>query len=170
MDNSSKPVISFIARSGAGKTTLLEKVIAELKTQGFRVAVIKHDAHDFEMDIPGKDTWRLGQAGADVVAISSPKKNAFIEKVEVEKTLDELIARVPGNVDIILTEGFKRSGKPAVEVFRSEVHSELLGDPKQLVAIASDIRWDVGVPCYGIDDVGGIVSEIINYMQRYTGR
>ncbi len=95
MNNQDTPVISFVAKSGAGKTTLLEKLIKRLKEHGIRLAVIKHDAHQFDMDKPGKDTWRLTQAGADITAISSPAKVAVIEKVSDEKQLDEIIGMIP---------------------------------------------------------------------------
>lgn len=167
MNNYNTPVITFVAKSGSGKTTLLEKVIQNLKSKGYKLAVIKHDAHRFDMDKPGKDTWRMSEAGADIVAISSPEKVAIIEKVEAEKTLDEVIATL-SKVDIILTEGFKRSDKPKIEVSRSEVNQELLCEPRELLAIASDIPWDVGVPCHHIDDVEAVVSEIIKYINNFT--
>lgn len=167
MNNHTTPVISFVAKSGAGKTTLLEKVIKSLKEKGVKLAVIKHDAHQFDMDKPGKDTWKLSQAGADIVAISSPAKVAVIEKVEEEKKLDDVIAMLSG-VDLILTEGFKRDNKPKIEVFRSAAHQDLLCGPNELVAIASDIEWKIGVPCYHIDDVEGIVREVLQYMKNFS--
>ena len=168
MNNQFTPVISFVAKSsGSGKTTLLEKVIKRLKDEGIKIAVIKHDAHQFEIDKPGKDTWKLAQAGADIVAISSTEKVAIIEKVEEEKRLDEVIAMLSG-VDLVLTEGFKRSDKPKIEVFRSEVHKELLCSAKELVAIASDVEWNIGVPCYDINDVEGIVKEVLQYMKNFS--
>ena len=163
------PVISIVAKSDSGKTTLLEKVIRELKARGIRLAIIKHDAHSFEIDHPGKDTWRHAQAGADVVAISSPGKVAIIEKLEQELRLDEVIARISG-VDIIITEGFKREHKPKIEVFRSAAHKELLCRPDELVAIASDIPWDLGVPCYDIDDFQGVADEIEKFMRGHQDR
>ena len=72
------PVIGFAAYSGTGKTTLIEKLLRRLKEKGFRVAVIKHDAHDFDIDREGKDSWRFTQAGADIMLISSEKKTAVI--------------------------------------------------------------------------------------------
>jgi len=166
-ENKQVPVISVVAKSDTGKTTLLEKVIRELKSRGIKVAAIKHDAHSFEIDKPGKDSWRLAQAGADIVAISSPEKTAIIEKTERELSLDEVIARING-VDLILTEGFKRSGKPKIEVFRSAAHQGLLCEPSELLAIASDVKWDLGVPCFHIDDVQGIAEFIIDYMEKFN--
>jgi len=165
--NLNTPVITFVAKSGSGKTTILEKVITSLKIKGYKLAVIKHDAHRFDMDKPGKDTWRMSQAGADIVAISSPEKVAVIEKVEEERTLDAVIASL-SKVDIILTEGFKRSNKPKIEISRSDVDKELLCEPNELLAIASDISWDVGVPCYHINDVDGVVSEVIKYVINFS--
>jgi molybdopterin-guanine dinucleotide biosynthesis protein B len=167
MNNLLTPVISFVAaRSGSGKTTLLEKVIKRLKEKNVRLAVIKHDAHQFDIDHSGKDSWRLAQAGADVVAISSAQKVAIIEKVDEEKKLDEIIT-VLSNVDLVLTEGFKYDNKPKIEVIRSAVYKELLSKATELVAIASDMEWNIGVPCYNINDVEGIVKEILRYMQNF---
>lgn len=167
MNNQQTPVISFVAKSGSGKTTLLEKVIKRLKEGGIRVAAIKHDAHQFDIDKPGKDTWRLAQAGADIVAISSPAKVAIIENVGQEKKLDEVIGLI-SEVDLIVTEGFKLGGKPKIEVFRSEAHKELLCDASELIALASDIPWKIGVPCYHIDDIDGIVEEVRKYIDRFS--
>lgn len=162
------PVISVVGKSDSGKTTLLEKVIRELKQRGIRLAVIKHDAHSFDIDHPGKDTWRHAQAGADIVAISSPGKVAIIEKRQEELTLDGVIEKISG-VDIILTEGYKRGNKPKIEVFRSVMHKELLCQPHELVAIASDIKIDLGVPCYHIDDVASVADEIEKYIRNFRG-
>jgi molybdopterin-guanine dinucleotide biosynthesis protein MobB len=157
------PLISFVGKSCSGKTTLLEKVIKELKSTGLRLAVIKHDAHSFEIDYPGKDSWRHAKAGADIVVISSPKKVAIIEERISELSLQDIIKRID-NVDIILTEGYKRENSPKIEVFRSTVHKELLCSPCELLALASDVPWDIGVPYYDINDVIGIVDLIKKYI------
>lgn len=150
------PVVSIVGRhSNSGKTTLLVKLLSEAKKRGWRVAAVKHDSHGFEMDKPGKDTWRFAQAGADVVVISSPYKMAILETVKEERTLDEVLERIQ-NVDLIFTEGYKHGKKPRIEVFRSAVHEELYSRPEELIAIASDIPFDEGVPCFGLDDAEGI--------------
>lgn len=154
------PVISIVGgKSNSGKTTLLEKIIREAKGRGWRVATLKHDVHGFEMDQPGKDTWRHAQAGADVVAISSPRKIAILESVSGDQPLDEVIARIRG-VDVIFTEGYKYGNKPKIEVYRSGVHQELFSKPEELIAIASDITFDNGIPCFGLDDAQGICDLI----------
>jgi molybdopterin-guanine dinucleotide biosynthesis adapter protein len=150
------PVVSIVGRhSNSGKTTLLVKLLNEAKRRGWRVAAVKHDSHGFEMDKPGKDTWRFAQAGADVVAISSPSKMAIIEKVEEERSLDQVLERIQ-DVDMIFTEGYKHGKKPRIEVFRSGVHQELYSKPEELIAIASDVAFDEGVPCFDLDDAVGI--------------
>lgn len=167
--NANTPVISFVAaHSGSGKTTLLEKVVRILKARGCKLAVIKHDAHQFDMDHPGKDTWKFAQAGADIVALSSPEKVAIIEKVKEEKSLDQIIASL-AKVDIIFTEGFKRGNKPKIEVSRSDVSDTLLCEPHELIAVASDRKWDIGVPCYSIDDAEGIANVVLEYAGRFKG-
>jgi molybdopterin-guanine dinucleotide biosynthesis protein MobB len=79
------PVYSFIAKSGTGKTTLIEKLIPELKSRGLRVAVMKHDAHEFDVDKPGKDSWRMTRAGADVTVIASATHAAVMENRPVSR-------------------------------------------------------------------------------------
>jgi len=153
------PIVSVVGKSDVGKTTLLEKLLAELKKRGYRVATIKHDVHGFNIDHPGKDTWRHARAGADTVIISSPSRVAVISRVEQEKTLDQVAAMVQ-DVDIILTEGYKRENKPKIEVFRKGVYDELLCEPHELIAIASDCRFDNGVPCYSLHDAAGLVDLI----------
>ncbi len=150
-------VISLVGKSNVGKTTMMEKLLREIKKRGWKVATIKHDTHGFDIDKPGKDTWRHAEAGADTVVISSPTKFAMISKVEQELTLDEVAGQITG-VDIIITEGYKRGNKPKIEVFRSGVYAELLCEPEELIAIASDVTFDLGVPCYGLDDAPGLVD------------
>jgi molybdopterin-guanine dinucleotide biosynthesis protein B len=153
------PLVSVVGKSDAGKTTLLEKLIPELKRRGYRVATVKHDAHSFEIDQPGKDTWRHRQAGADVVVISSKDKMAIIRSVDAELSLLQIADMITG-VDIILTEGFKRGPAPKIEVSRREKSSELLCTADELVAIATDQHFDLPVPQFGLDDAIGLVDTL----------
>lgn len=145
------PVISIVGCSNCGKTTYLEKVIRELKDRGYRVATIKHDVHGFEMDKPGKDTWRHAQAGADVVCISSPDKMAMIKKVDQELLLDEVIAFIT-DVDIIFTEGYKRESKQKIEVYRQAVCVRPLYNKQDLLAIATDMHLYDDIPQFSLED------------------
>ena len=150
------PVVSIVgSKSNSGKTTFLEKLIREAKRRSWKVATLKHDVHGFQMDQPGKDTWRHAQAGADVVAISSPQRIAVLENVAEDQPLDEVLKRIQG-VDIIFTEGYKHGSKPKIEVFRSAVHQELFCKPEELLAIVSDVPWEMGIPCFELDDAAGI--------------
>jgi molybdopterin-guanine dinucleotide biosynthesis protein B len=154
------PIISIIGKSKSGKTTLLEKLIAELKRRGYRVATIKHHSHaGFDIDKPGKDSWRHAQAGSDHVFIAAPDKLASYRLLERELTLDEVAANVK-DVDIILTEGYKRAGKPALEVIRAANSTEILGEKNQRFALAADIPLDLGVPRFELDDAAGMVDLI----------
>ncbi|MFQ5811691.1 MAG: molybdopterin-guanine dinucleotide biosynthesis protein B [Anaerolineae bacterium] len=151
------PIISVVGKSGVGKTTFLEKLIAELKERGYRVATVKHDVHGFEIDQPGKDSWRLAQAGSDSVVIASPQKLALIKYLDGEMTLSEIAAFLT-DVDIILTEGYKRGDAPKIEVSRRERGGALLCTADELVAIVSDQSFDLSVPQFGLDDLVGIVD------------
>ena len=151
------PIISVVGKSGVGKTTFLEKLIAELKRRGHRVAAVKHDVHGFEIDQPGKDSWRLAQAGSDSVVIASPQRLALIKRLDGEMPLSEIAALLT-DVDIILTEGYKRGDAPKIEVSRRERGGELLCVQDELVAIVSDQLFDLDVPQFGLDDAAGIVD------------
>ncbi len=113
-------VVSFVGTSGTGKTTLIEGSVRELKKRGYRVAVIKHAHHGFEIDRPGKDTWRFAQAGSDMVLVSSPDRIAIIERVSEELWLPQLLTMIADKVDIVLVEGYKWASKVKIEVSGSE--------------------------------------------------
>lgn len=151
------PVVSVVGRANVGKTTFLEKLIRELKRRGYRVAAIKHYEHDFEIDQPGKDSWRLTQAGSDVAVISAPKKMAMVRLLDGELQLDELVAALP-EVDIVLTEGYKQASKPKIEVVRRAVTRDLLFSPPALVAVVTDTTLEVDAPQFGLDDAAGVVD------------
>ena len=152
------PVISFVGRSGAGKTTYLEKLISEMKRRGFRIGLIKHDSHGFEIDHPGKDTWRHAQAGADVVCIASSEKFAMIKRTACEMTLDEVVARVD-DVDIIFVEGYRDQGYRLVEISRSD-GTPPLGQTPKLFAVVSDTRLYPSTPHFDINDPGPFADEL----------
>lgn len=148
--------VSFVAKSGTGKTTLLEQVIAELKARGYRVGAIKHDAHRFDIDHPGKDSYRFTAAGADTMLISSPEKLALVKRHAAAPPIEELLATYFGDVDIVLTEGFKMSGLPKIEVHRRDRSATLLcrgeeNDPT-LLAVASDEPLVLDVPVLDLNE------------------
>lgn len=146
------PVISFVGRSGAGKTTYMEKLIVELTGRKIRVGVIKHDSHGFEIDQPGKDTWRHAQAGARVVCIASQQKFAMICKTEQETRLDEIVAMIR-DVDLILVEGYRDQGYRLIEVYRQHAGVEALGRSSNLSAVVSDSLLYDGIPHFDVNEV-----------------
>jgi molybdopterin-guanine dinucleotide biosynthesis protein B/molybdopterin-guanine dinucleotide biosynthesis protein len=164
--------VSFVAKSGTGKTTLLEKVIAELKRRGYRVGVIKHDAHRFEIDHPGKDSWRLTQAGADTMLVSSPEKLALIKRHTDPPPVDELITTYFADVDVILTEGFKKSGLPKIELHRRERSASLIcrGDEHDptLIAVASDEPLNLDVPVLDLNNPAQVADFVEKHIIHAT--
>lgn len=154
------PIVCVVGKSNVGKTTLVVKIIKELKKRNYKVSTIKHDAHGFDIDKPGKDTWKHSQAGADSVIISSPNGIAMMKKVEEEWDLDKLI-ELNNDSDIIIGEGFKKSNKPKIEVIRSEKYTESICKKEDLIAIASDINHNVeGVAVLDLNDSVGLVDII----------
>jgi molybdopterin-guanine dinucleotide biosynthesis protein B len=154
------PITAIIGRSGAGKTTLIERLIPELKRRGWRVGTIKHHAHPgFEIDIPGKDTWRHAQAGSDHVVISAPDKIASIRTVPAELPIEQ-IAALMSDVDIILTDGYRRAPVPRIEVVRAALSTEPIASPADLIAVAADFPLAIGVPRLDLNDPAAIADFI----------
>ncbi|MBI4786271.1 MAG: molybdopterin-guanine dinucleotide biosynthesis protein B [Chloroflexi bacterium] len=151
------PLVSIVGKSGIGKTTLVEKLVRELKARGLRVAVVKHHAHATPIDPPGKDSWRFAEAGADAVVVSSPAEVARFERVARELTLAEIAARLE-NVDLILTEGFKREPAPKIEVSRVERGTELVARVDELIAVVSDHPIALPLPRFDLDDAPGVAA------------
>jgi molybdopterin-guanine dinucleotide biosynthesis protein B/molybdopterin-guanine dinucleotide biosynthesis protein len=166
------PVVSIVAKSGTGKTTLLEKLITEMKNRGYRIGAIKHDAHSFSIDHEGKDSWRLTQAGADTMLITSPAKVAMVKQnpANQEPPLTETIAAYCGDLDIVLSEGFKRSNLPKIEVHRKERSERLLCRGEEydsmLIAVATDSPLELDVPVYAINDAAGLCDLIVEKFLR----
>lgn len=160
-----KKIIGFAGFSGSGKTTLLEKVIPLLKAHGLRVSVIKHAHHKFDIDKPGKDSFRHREAGASEVMVISGFRWALMHELidEAEPGLDELCARL-SPCDLIVIEGYKYSGIPKIEVYRSETgHPHLHQDDKHFIALATDVRSDINLPQLDINDPRQVANFVIEY-------
>jgi molybdopterin-guanine dinucleotide biosynthesis protein B len=158
----STPLIAIVGHSGSGKTTLIEKLIHEMTALGFKVGTIKHHIHGFEMDQPGKDSWRHKQAGASTTIISSPHGIGMVMDVDHDHELDELLSMF-GNVDLILAEGYKRSNKPKIEIFRPVITPKpLCKKDDLLIAMVTDADISINVPTYSPNDIPGIASLLIS--------
>jgi molybdopterin-guanine dinucleotide biosynthesis protein len=155
------PVVSFVGKKKPGKTTVVVGVLKELQCRGYRVAVIKHDAHGFEIDVPGTDSYRFREAGAEVVGISSPGKYVWLSTPRKERALGELVEQIREPVDLIITEGFKKQDAPKIEVSRRARSSELVSAIDELVGIVSDQPFpDYAVPQLTLDDFPGLADLI----------
>jgi molybdopterin-guanine dinucleotide biosynthesis adapter protein len=162
------PVVSVVGMSGVGKTTALERILRELKRRGYRVGTVKHDAHGFEVDKPGKDTWRHAQAGSDAVVISGPHKFALIRRLESELPLDDIVKLID-DVDLVITEGYKQGDKPKIEVTRLEKGTDLLCDVDELIALMTDYAVDMAVPQFALEDAAGVV-DLLESLYLRDGR
>jgi molybdopterin-guanine dinucleotide biosynthesis protein B len=142
MQNAQIPILGFVAASGTGKTTLLTELIPILKQSGLRIGLIKHSHHDFEIDQPGKDSFRLREAGASSVMLVSRYRRAIITEFTPEKEpcLDEQLKQFDqSELDLILVEGFRAEQFPKIELHRPSLEKPLLypNDP-DIIAIATD--------------------------------
>lgn len=147
LSNAVVPIIGFVAPSGTGKTQLLKALITRLKSKGFKVAVIKHSHHDFQIDKPGKDSYELRMSGAAQMLIASKYRWSLISENEnpaqQEVALNSMIKQLDQTIlDIILVEGFKFECFPKIEVYRSDAvpaqNPLFLSDPN-IIAIATDL-------------------------------
>lgn len=158
-------IVSIVAtKSNTGKTTLIEALIPIFKEKKYKVGVLKHDAHKFEIDKEGKDSYRFVQAGADKMVISSKEKIAMVERIQEEKDIEEILKLFTG-VDLIIIEGYKNNNYPKIEVHRKEIDSKLLiedekYDKSKFLAIATDEILDVDIQQLNINDVNKIAEFI----------
>ncbi|HIJ56135.1 MAG TPA: molybdopterin-guanine dinucleotide biosynthesis protein B [Deltaproteobacteria bacterium] len=155
------PIVCIVGFSGSGKTTVTVGLIAALKLRGLVVGTIKHDVHGFEMDRPGKDSWRHKQAGASTTIISSPSQIGMVRDVNRDHHPLELVPLLNG-MDIVLVEGFKRADLPKIEVFRPENGKPpACRNDRNLLAVVSDATLDWRVARYAANDFDGLADFII---------
>lgn len=154
--------ICIVGQKNVGKTTLIERLVPALLARGRRVATIKHDAHDFEIDIPGKDTWRHRQAGSGTTIIASSSKVAMVRLTEREAGLEELLRLVDRSYDLVLIEGLRRSPLPKILVHRPELVGPSPNILGEVWAVVSDGETEVGggAPRFGPDNITALVDLI----------
>ncbi|MCJ7514785.1 MAG: molybdopterin-guanine dinucleotide biosynthesis protein B [Dehalococcoidia bacterium] len=155
------PIISIVGESKSGKTTLIEKLISELKSRGYNVATIKHSIHSLSFDKEGKDSWRHIQAGSSATAIASPDQVVLIKPVTEEADLDEIARLLGDDYDIVLTEGFKQSQVPKIEVHRKAAGLPL-SHVNNLIAVATDEPLGSIARQFSLNDIKGIADFLEN--------
>ncbi|MBV1951403.1 MAG: molybdopterin-guanine dinucleotide biosynthesis protein B [Cycloclasticus sp.] len=165
------PVVGFIANSGTGKTTLLSRLLPILKERGFKIGLIKHSHHDFDIDQPGKDSYRLRKAGASpVVLVSSHRRAVITELGSQEPTLAEQLYCFPaGSVDLVIVEGFKDEDYAKIELHREELKNPLMQphDPS-IIAIVSNQQLTANVPVIALSEPSQVADFIIHTFIEHT--
>ncbi|GLR88479.1 molybdopterin-guanine dinucleotide biosynthesis protein B [Bradyrhizobium iriomotense] len=156
-------IIGLAGWSGAGKTTLLTRLIPHFNAQGLRVSVIKHAHHQFDVDVPGKDSWRHREAGAAEVLVASEKRWALMHELRgaAEPRLPELLAKLSA-VDLVVVEGFKREPHRKIEVHRAANAKPLLfPDDPGIVGIATDVAVETRLPTVHLDDIPAVAALVL---------
>jgi len=154
-------IFGIVGTSNSGKTTLIERLIPVFRLKGWRVGTLKHDAHGFEIDRPGKDTWRHREAGAEAVVISGPDMVAVVRRESRPQDALDLIERYMADQDLVLVEGFKRYGFPKLEVVRSANSRAPVCAPEELSALVSDLSFPgLAIPVFGLDDALAVAAHI----------
>lgn len=156
-------LFGVVGWKNAGKTGLMERLVSEIVARGFSVSTVKHAHHSFDVDHPGKDSYRHRVAGASEVLLSSRNRVALMQELraEDEPTLEALLARLHP-VDLVLVEGYKRDAHPKIEAHRAETGNPLiaLGDPT-IRAVASDVALNMDRPVFDLNDTSAIADFIL---------
>jgi len=163
--NGGPVVMAFVAWSGTGKTTLVESLVRLATARGLGVGTLKHDAHRFEVDRPGKDSHRFFTAGSRATMIVAEDKSALIQRHDQAPAVEDIIAAHFASYDLVLVEGWKMSTLPRIEVHRPALGRPLLcreerQDP-HLVAVASDAALEVDVPVLDLNDPTVVLDFIL---------
>ena len=161
-----KRIFGFTGRSGSGKTTLIEQLIANLCQRGFRVSTIKHTHHSFDLETPGKDSWKMREAGAGEVWLVSRYRSVLMEEFREmpEPTVAELVERLHP-CDLVIVEGFKNDPLPKIEVHRPHLGFEpVWPSNRSVVAIASDAPVTAPLPHLDLGDIPAICDFMLDYL------
>nr|WP_105901504.1 molybdopterin-guanine dinucleotide biosynthesis protein B [Vibrio gangliei] len=163
------PVLGFAAYSGTGKTTLLEALLPRLKQRGIRVGMLKHAHHDFDIDIPGKDSYRLRKAGADQMLVTSHQRFAMVtETPEQEPSFEYLLSRFnTQELDLILVEGCKNIIFPKMELHRQALNKPwLFPQDASVIGIVADSTPETTLPCLDINDLDAVADFVQAFIQQ----
>ena len=160
-------IFGFAGWSGSGKTTLIEQLIPRFVQRGLRVSLIKHAHHTFDVDHPGKDSYRHRHAGAAEILVTSSRRWVLMHELRGahEPAFDEQVKRI-SPCDLLLVEGFKHAPIPKLEVWRAETGEPLLhpNDP-HIVAVASDAKVETKLPHLDLNDVDAIAQFIVKKLE-----
>jgi len=158
-------IFGIAGYSGSGKTTLVEKLVPLFVANGIKISIIKHAHHNFDIDLPGKDSYRHRQAGASEILISSSRRWALMHELrgEAELSLAQLVKRV-SFCDLLLIEGFKGESIPKLEVYRKVLGEPLLfPEDKNVVAIATDTSIESSIPVLPLNHPAVVAKFIFEY-------
>ena len=160
-------VFGFAGWSGSGKTTLIEKLIPRFVGSGLRVSLIKHAHHTFDVDTPGKDSWRHREAGASEILVTSSRRWVLMHELRGahEPSFDEQVKHI-APCDLLLVEGFKFAPIPKLEVWRKETGEALLhpNDP-HIVAVATDAKIESKLPVLPLNDDAAVADFILRFLK-----
>ena len=157
-------IISIVGKSGSGKTTLIEKLIPELKKRGYRIGTVKHTHHTIEADKKGKDSARHKMAGADMVILAAQKQIFMVKDMPCD-SLDSLELYFQ-DMDLVITEGYKKENRPKIEVFRMAAHKTPLyaeRSDNQFMAMVTDADIAADIPCFGMEDI----RELADFIEKH---
>jgi molybdopterin-guanine dinucleotide biosynthesis protein B len=156
-------IFAFVGNSNTGKTHLILQLVPVLKQRGYSVAVIKHCAHGFELDTDGKDSWNFMEAGADAVALASPKRLAILSHNQGQPSPENIAVKHFAMPDIVLVEGFKRDKTiNKIEVLKKGISEKIESLPEELFAVVSDFDIDTDKSVFKPDQI----DQIANYIQE----
>lgn len=156
-------VFGVVGFKNAGKTGLMERLVADIAARGISVSTLKHAHHTFDVDQPGKDSFRHREAGAQQVLLASATRWALMSELRgtAEPSLEDLLTRLDP-VDLVLVEGYKRDTHPKIEAYRAETGHPLLAPSDPTVrAVAADTQVDVPCPLFDLDDTAAIADFIL---------
>jgi molybdopterin-guanine dinucleotide biosynthesis protein B len=159
-------LFGFAGYSGSGKTTLIERLIPLFVREGLKLSVIKHAHHDFDLDTPGKDSYRHREAGASEVIVSGGHRWVLMHELRgaPEPTLEQQLARL-APCDLVLVEGYKHYPIPKIEVWRRAAGKPLLfPSDRHVIAVASDTPLETALPQFGLDDVEDIAAFVLGHL------
>ncbi len=170
MNRLSPLVVSVVGSSSAGKTTLIERLLRELSGRNYRVAVVKHCPHGFDLDVEGKDSWRFTQAGASGVFLTSPGRVGLIEDMEQVPGLKSIAEHYFPSFDIVFGEGFSEEKEVAkIEVLRKGISDYVQSPQDDVLALVSDFEIKADKPVFKLDDVSGIADFIEQLLVQESG-